>query len=167
MSDFSEAQPLVPEAERFTAILLPHRSLSRKGFVILMALVGLSSCAAGLIFVFMGAWPVTGFFGLDVLLLYGAFQLNYRAGRLFEKIELDENELRVTRVYPSGHAESWSFNPYWVRLELEEHETSADVMSLRSHGKVLVFGSFLSDGEKKDFAQALKQALATHRSSKI
>jgi len=124
-----------------------------------MAVVIGVSFLTGLGFFLLGAWPVMGFFGLDVLLVYLAFQLNYRAARLHELIELNASELRLTRVYPSGRSQSWSFNPYWVRLELEEFETQADRLSLRSHGKVLTFGSFLSDEEKRGFADALSMAL--------
>ena len=58
----------------FSAVLTPHRSLSATGFLILMMLVGGVSFAAGIVFLMMGAWPVFGFFGLDVLLLYLAFR---------------------------------------------------------------------------------------------
>jgi uncharacterized membrane protein len=143
----------------FRAILLPHRSLGRKGFIILMAVVSGVSFLGGLGFYLLGAWPVMAFFGLDVLLIYGAFRLNYRAARLHELVELTASELRLTRVYPSGHSRSWSFNPYWVRLELEEHQAEADRLSLRSHGRVLIFGSFLSDAEKRGLADALSTAL--------
>jgi uncharacterized membrane protein len=124
-----------------------------------MSVVIAISFITGLAFYMLGAWPVMGFFGLDVLLIYGAFKLNYRAARLHELVELSENELRLTRVYPSGHSQSWTFNPYWVRLELEERETEADRLSLRSHGRVLTFGNFLSDDEKRGFADALAAAL--------
>jgi uncharacterized membrane protein len=146
-------------ARHFRAVLLPHRSLGRKGFVVLMSVVSVVSFVTGLGFYLLGAWPVMGFFGLDVLLIYAAFRLNYRAARLHELIELSADELRLTRVYPSGRSQSWSFNPYWVRLELEKHETQADRLSLRSHGRVLTFGSFLSDEEKRGFADALSDAL--------
>jgi uncharacterized membrane protein len=146
-------------AGHFRAILLPHRSLGRKGFIILMSGVGLVSLLTGLGFYLMGAWPVAGFLGLDMLLIYAAFRLNYRAARLHERVELTASELRLTRIYPSGRSQSWSFNPYWVRLELEERETQADRLSLRSHGRVLTFGSFLSDEEKRGFAEALTAAL--------
>ena len=145
--------------EQFRAILLPHRSLGRKGFVALMGVVCLVSAFAALRFYQLGAWPVIAFFGLNVLLIYGAFRLNYRAAKLYELIELTASELRLTRVYPSGHSQSWSFNPYWVRLELEEFEAEADRLSLRYHGRVLTFGSFLSDEEKRGFAHALGAAL--------
>jgi uncharacterized membrane protein len=151
-------QPLPPPGH-FRAILLPHRSLGRKGFIILMSAICVVSLVAGLAFLLHGAWPVMGFLGLDVLLIFGAFRLNYRAARLHEFIELTESELRLTRTYPSGRSQSWTFNPYWVRLELEEYETQADRLSLRSHGRVLVFGNFLSDEEKRGFADALTAAL--------
>lgn len=124
-----------------------------------MSVICAVSLAAGLAFLLRGAWPVMGFLGLDVLLIYGAFRLNYRDARLREFIELTESELRLTRVHPSGRMQSWTFNPYWVRLELEEYETQADRLSLRSHGRVLIFGNFLSDEEKRGFADALKAAL--------
>ena len=154
-------------AEQFRAILLPHRSLGRKGFITLMVVVSAISFLTGLGFFLLGAWPVMGFFGLDVLLIYLAFRMNYRAARLHELIELNASELRLTRVYPSGQSQSWSFNPYWVRLELEEFETQADRLSLKSHGKVLTFGNFLSDEEKRGFADALGRALHMFKGAQV
>ena len=110
---------------RFTATLLPHRSLSRKGFLILMIAIGSVSVIGGAMFVSMGAWPVTGFFGLAAVLCYACFRWNYRAARLAEKIDLAEKELRVTRLHPSGKSESWSFNPYWVRFQHERRDFAA------------------------------------------
>jgi len=83
-----------PEAH-FSAVLLPHRSLGRKGFIILMGVISLVSFITGIAFYMQGAWPVLGFFGLDVLLIYGAFRLNYRAARLRETIELTQSEAGV------------------------------------------------------------------------
>jgi uncharacterized membrane protein len=152
---------------QFRAVLLPHRSLGRKGFLIFMGVVSALSFFTGLAFYMLGAWPVLGFVALDVLLIYIAFRLNYRAGRLYETVDLNESELRVTRVYPSGRADSWSFNPYWARLELEEIESGGNRLSVRSHGRVLRFGSFLTDDEKRSFASALDTALHTMRGVRI
>jgi uncharacterized membrane protein len=111
-------------------------------------------------FYMIGAWPVLGFMGLDVALIYAAFKLNYRSGRLYETVDLTPQALTVTRVQPSGKAQSWSFNPYWVRLLLEERIGRSSELSLASHGDRLVFASFLSDPEREDFARALRSALA-------
>ena len=67
-------------------MLTPHRSLGPTGFLILMAVLGGVSFAAGIVFLLVGAWPVFGFFGLDVLLIYCAFRLNYRAARAYEEV---------------------------------------------------------------------------------
>jgi uncharacterized membrane protein len=148
----------------FSATLLPHRSLSRKGFIGLMLAISVVSFVSGAVFVAMGAWPVSGFFGLDVLLLYCAFRLNYRTGRIREQIDMSGPELRITRRHPSGKAESWTFNPYWVRFEHVRRENGADELSLSSHGRKLIFGAFLSDIEKESFADALSSALAKQKS---
>ncbi len=153
-------EPDEPPLPQFSATLLPHRSLSRKGFVALMATIAGFSSATGIAFAIRGAWPVPAFCGFAVALLYLAFRLNYRAGRMSESIVLAGRELRVTRIHPSGRTESWSFNPYWVKIQHVRREYSADELSLASHGRKLVFGTFLSDGEKDSFAAAFNAALA-------
>jgi uncharacterized membrane protein len=151
-------------ASHFRAVLTPHRSLGPKGFMILMAAIGVVSFATGLFFYLLGAWPVIGFMGLDVLLIYVAFKLNFRALRLYETIDLTDDALTVTRVAPSGEAQSWSFNPYWVRLSLQQRLGRSSELSIASHGSRLVFASFLSDDERADFASALSTALSEARS---
>jgi uncharacterized membrane protein len=149
----------------FRAVLLPHRSLGRKGFIVLMTTIAGVSLAVGIASYAVGAWPVSAFLGLDALFVYGAFRLNYRAGRLYETVELTARELRLTRVHPGGRRECWAFNPYWVRLELEECEDTASSLFLRLHGRTLCFGHFLSNDEKRDFADALDAALLGVRSA--
>jgi uncharacterized membrane protein len=152
---------LVPQEPRyFSAILTPHRSLGPKGFMVLMTAVCAISFGTGLLFYMIGAWPVVGFMGLDVALIYIAFKLNFRALRLYETVELTQEALTVTRVEPSGKAQSWDFNPYWVRLRLEQRRGRSTELSLASHGKRLVFASFLTDSEREDFALALSSALS-------
>ncbi len=152
-----------PPFALFSATLLPHRSLSRKGFITLMLATGSASLATGVAFAMRGAWPVTGFSALVVVLLYLAFRLNYRSARLSERIVLGERELRITRLHPSGERESWSFNPYWVNFQHLRRDYEADELSLASHGRKLVFGAFLSDSEKDSFAAALNAALARQK----
>lgn len=161
----TEANAAPQEPSRFSAVLTPHRSLGPKGFMVLMGAVCAVSFATGLFFYLLGAWPVIGFMGLDVALIYVAFRLNFRALRRYETVDLTQDALTVTRVAASGQSQSWSFNPYWVRLSLEPRLGRSSELSLASHGKRLVFASFLSDAEREDFASALSSALASARSS--
>ena len=145
-------------------MLTPHRSLGPKGFMVLMGAVCVVSFGTGLLFYLIGAWPVIGFMGLDVALIYIAFKLNFRALRLYETVDLTPDALTVTRVAPSGKAQSWSFNPYWVRLSVKPRGGRSSELSIVSHGKRLVFASFLTDEEREDFASALSRALTSARS---
>lgn len=128
-----------------------------------MVAISAISFATGLMFYLMGAWPVMGFMGLDVLLVYLAFRINFRALRLYETVDLTQDALTVTRVAPTGRSQAWHFNPYWVRLSLDERVGRMSELSLASHGQRLVFGSFLTDPEREDFAAALKEALRAAR----
>lgn len=128
----------------------------------MMALGGVSF-VAGMAFLLMGAWPVFGFFGLDVLLVYIAFRLNYRSGRAYELVELTADNLKVTHVSPSGKQQCFDFNPYWVRVNLAEQPDGRTNLRLASHGRELEFGRFHTDDERREFAAALKTALAAAR----
>ena len=145
-------------------VLHPHRSLSPRGFLILMTVVSLVSFAAGMVFLLMGAWPVMGFFGLDVALVYFAFKLNYRSGMIYETVDLSQELLQLTRFYPSGAKDVFEFNPYWARVRLTtDRPDGRTSMRLSAQGREILFGQFLTDDERKDFTGALSGALLATR----
>ena len=144
----------------FSATLTPHRSLGRVGFLILMLLFGAVSFVTGMLFLMMGAWPVFGFFGLDVLLLYWAFRLNYRHAEAYEQVTVTCSELKVRKVSHLGRVREWVLNPLWVKLDkIEIEEFGTDRLFLISRGKKLAIGTFLGPDEKADFARELGKAL--------
>ncbi len=147
----------------FEACLRPHRSLGRRGFVILMGAVAAVSLLASMRFWIIGAWPVSAFFVLDVALLWGAFKLNNHAARRFEAVELREDELVVRQVDPRGRERATRFQPYWVRVERPDPELLHSQLVLRSHGRSLAVGSFLPMEERIAFADALGEALRRFR----
>jgi uncharacterized membrane protein len=144
----------------FDALLSPHRSLSSRGFVILLTVVCAVSFAAGLVSFLAGAWPVVGFLGLDVALLYGAFRINYRRGRMHETLALTRRDLTVRRVDHRGRAASWRFQPTWLQVLIDDPPRHRSELVLRSHGRSLVIGAFLTPAERFDLATALRCALA-------
>ena len=158
------AGPGAPEPVLFSALLTPHRSLNRTGFVLLMAFLTLISFAAGVAFLIMGAWPVVGFFGLDVLAIYWAFRINYRRALAREEISVTPSELRVRRVSHRGHVMEWVLNPVWVRLDQIAHEEfGIEKLYLVSRGRRVSIGNFLGAEEKASFSNALKEGLAAAR----
>jgi uncharacterized membrane protein len=149
-----------PEPKLFSAIVTPHRSLSRVGFLIVMAAVGGVSFVAGTVFLILGAWPVFGFFGLDVLLIYWAFRANYRAAAAYEEVTVTASELRVRKVSHRGKVSEWTLNPLWVKLDRETHEEfGIEHLFLVSRGRRLPVASFLGPQEKESFAVALGAAI--------
>ena len=136
-------------------ILYPHRSLSPKGFLILMLCIIFVSFSIGAFFMLKGAWPVFGLFGLDVLLIYIAFKVNYHNAKRYEKIRLWENSLIIKKKSDNGKSNTWKFNPYWVRLEMKKSQSRSSDLNLSSHGKTISIGSFLSNQEKEEVANTL------------
>jgi uncharacterized membrane protein len=152
--------PEAPEPELFKALLTPHRSLNRTRFIVLMAFISAISFAAGIVFLMMGAWPVFGFFGLDVIAIYWAFKVNFRAAKAREEVSVTPSELRLRRISHRGHVVEWVLNPLWVRLDQEVHEEfGIERLYLVSRGRHIAIGSFLGPEEKASFAKALTAAL--------
>jgi uncharacterized membrane protein len=155
-----------PEAapELFSALLTPHRSLNRTGFLVVMAFISVISFAAGLAFLLMGAWPVLGFFGLDVLALYWAFRINFRGAKASEEILVTPSELRLRRVSHRGHVMEFVLNPLWVQLDRKTHaEYGIEKLYLVSKGRRIAIASFLGPEEKASFSNALAIALQAAR----
>lgn len=144
----------------FSAVLTPHRSLSRKGFLILMTVLGLISFATGMAFLLAGAWPVFGFCGLDVLVIYGAFRVSFRRAKAYEQVTVTPSELTVRKVSHQGRISEWTLNPLWVKLDRVVHaEFGIERLFLVSHGRRLAIAGFLGPQEKESFALALSAAL--------
>lgn len=148
-----------PDTVLFDAHLAPHASLPRGGFALLMAVLCVISFAAGVAFVSIGAWPVLGFFGLDVAAVYFAFRISYRRARRYETVRLTAKQLAIERVSPGGQVERFEFQPYWLRVLMDDPPRHESRLTLRSHGRSLVIGSFLSPAERLELAQELRAAL--------
>jgi uncharacterized membrane protein len=141
-------------------MLTPHRSLGGAGFLVLMGVISLVSFAGGVVFTIVGAWPVGGFFGLDAVLIYWAFRVNYRTADAYEEVTVTPSELRVKKVSHRGEVAEWSLNPAWTRLDRETHEDFGLLrLFLVSRGRRLAVAAFLGPAEKETFAAALSAAI--------
>ena len=143
------------------AILTPHRSLSREGFLILMTVIVGLNLTIGMFFFVIGAWPVVGFMGLDVTLIWWAFRANFADARRAEHIEITSDELVLRRLAEDRPVQEQRFARRWVRVELEEDQERELVgpLYLRFGGKRTEIASFLGAQERLSFANALKAAL--------
>lgn len=147
------------------ATLTPHRSLSRQGFLTVMSLVAVVNFAVGILFFAIGAWPVAGFAGLDVLLIWWAFRANFADARISERISITDHDVIIERLDRHGHSAREGFVRRWVRVELEEDRERELIGALHlvSGARRIMVGAFLPPDERKSLALALRQALAIPR----
>src|SRR5487761_1622099 len=147
----------------FDARLQPYRSLPPRGFGVVMAVLAGASFVMSVGCIMLGAWPVTGFFGLDVALVYLAFRASYRSARKVEHVRLTASDLTVERIGVGGDRRRWRFEPVWARLVFEEVDENVKRLSLASHGQRLSLGAFLSPAERRTLYRDLADALARWR----
>lgn len=148
----------------FNAVLTPYRSLGRRGLAILVAITLVIALFNVIFFLVADALPVAMFFGLDILLLYGAFYLNYRAARAREEVSVSRTELRIRKVSPSGRARISRYNPFWARFHVDRHhEFGITGMAVTGEGRRTPVGGFLNPDDRESFARAFTSALATVR----
>ena len=149
----------------FERVLLPYRSLPPRGFNILMLVLAGISIAVGTLFVSLGAWPVCGFFGLDVALVYLAFRLSYRSARQRETLRLAEDDFTVERIGIRGDRRLWRFQAFWLRVIFEESPDESNRLVIASHGQSLTIGAFLPPPVRREVATSLHDALRRWRTT--
>ena len=143
----------------FSTTLRPHHSANRRTINWLLGILFVAFAITGIGFSLIGAWPVMGFFGLNIALLVGAFYLNTRAGRASEVIDLTAEELTVRRIDPWGRENEWSFQTQWLHITMRAAPYGLDQLEVRSHGRTLVIGKFLSPEVRQRVCDNLRQAL--------
>jgi uncharacterized membrane protein len=145
-------------AVHFATSLSPHRSLSAEGFRFVMLGAVAANLVIGLPMFVMGAWPVFGFMGLDVFLLWWLFKRSYLDARRSETLLLTDRELVVVRVAPDGEREELRLDAYWLKVEATEER-----LVVTSRGNRAVIGRFLGPEERLRVADRLKAAIAEMR----
>lgn len=163
-----EATPKpVPKTVYFDTELRPHRSLGPTGFAIVMLSASILGFAIGISFMVAGAWPVFGFCGLELILLYVAFRLNYRSGKSYEHIRLTDEGLQIRRYGPKGETGRTDIEPSWLRVTVSETPPNKGHLVLSSHGRSVTVGEFLPPAERHEIAAALRAAIDRYRAPAV
>jgi len=147
------------EALHFEAVIVPHRSLSVRALRRLLLVICLMCGASAAVFVWLGAWPVGGFTGLELLLAAFLFRLNARAVRGSEMLLLTDAGLRVIRTAPDGARRERTLSPAWLNLVMEDRPGRVPALLLVARETRIEIGRDLGEAEKRDLAEALGGAL--------
>ena len=142
----------------FEALIVPYRSLTRKGVTIVIGSLMALSAAVALRFWLWGAWPVVLFSLFDVPLVGLLLAINMRRARASELIMLSAQELTVTRTDPAGRQKQISMPSAWLRVDLESGHGIPRLL-VRSHGRGYEVGAFLHEPDKRSLFEALREAL--------
>ncbi|MBO0905334.1 DUF2244 domain-containing protein [Jiella sp. MQZ13P-4] len=120
------------------------------------------SLVTGSLFLMNGAWPVVGFFGLDVLVLWWAFSANYRAAKAREEVCVTRTDCAIRKTSPKGIVREAHHNPFFAHFHVSRHEEIGITrMSVDSRNVSTEIGSFLNPDDKDSFAEAFRRALIT------
>lgn len=157
-------EPQPAERPIFEALLYPHRSLGRNGYAILIAGTAMIMLIYGLVFVVIGAWPIFGFLGGEWLLFWILFRKHHRGDDRAERIRVYPDHLLLERYDRRGGHTALRLQPYWLNVILERAEEPDNALYLRSHGRTIAVGAFLSPQERRDLAAELRGVLSRHRS---
>jgi uncharacterized membrane protein len=149
----------------FDQELHPNPPLGARGIGIVIGVVaGLSFCA-GILFILHGAWPVTPFFGADVLLLAWAFKASVRASKRRERLVLTADRFVIVHIAPDGATRREEINPYWLRIDHDDPELVGRDLVLLNRGRRWVVGSFLGAEDRTRLAEDLRRALRRARTA--
>jgi uncharacterized membrane protein len=145
------------------ATITPNRSLSRRGFVVLLAGLTAVNLLTAAMFWIAGAWPIPVFLGLDVLGVFIAFRISYRGARVRERVMVSADEVRVRYETPHGAKQVWVSPTAFTAVALEDVGAHGSRVRLSLSGKRLTVGAALSPKERVDFGRALEAAVGRAR----
>lgn len=141
------------------AVITPNRSLSQRGFIVLISIITAFNVAAAAVFLSMGAHFVPMFLGLDLVAVIAAFVASYAAARRVERVMVTSREIRVVQETPSSSELVWESPTAFTRVAVEIEDERVVDLRLRVSGKERPVAQALSPAERRDFAKALETAI--------
>ena len=146
----------------YSITLKPYRSLSKIGFILLMVVLCTFCFVTGIMFIKIGAWPVFGFFGLDVFLVYVFFKLSFKSGEEFEVINLTKKKLIIEKYKLKKIIRTYVFDANWIKIKILNPKSHTNKLQISSKNKSLIVGSFLRPDERIEVFQNIQNALRRH-----
>lgn len=140
------------------AVLAPNRSLSRQARRLLILVFATANAVPAAFFIAHGAFPVSGFMGLDVLALIWALHVSERSGKARERVLVSPASIQVTRRRPDARESHYAVSPLWARVQDDPR-----AVRISAGGADVYVAGFLAPFERAAFAEALKDALARAR----
>ena len=148
------------EAEVHRYTLQPNQSMSWKGNLVFLGGLLALFVLTGAAFALMGFWPVIPFAGLDLALVAYALYRVARACQAREVIRIDASSVTIEKGRRRPET-SDVFQRAWARLQWRRFPSRLhpNRLFVRSHGRSVEIGGFLTEAERGDLADALGKHL--------
>ena len=156
----------MPATLYMDAVITPHRSLSRKGFAVLLGVVIAFNLAVGTLMVVLRAFPVPVFLGADVLAVVIAFRASYRGAGQRERVRVTADEVSVAHEWSRGRRTVWRSPTAFTRVLVEQPTDHETRVRLAISDRALTIGHALSPGERAGLAEALERAIVAARAER-
>jgi uncharacterized membrane protein len=159
--------PDFSDSPAFSAEIRPQRSASERGINVFILVLAPIFLAPGIGFALVDAWPVAGFLGLDLAVLYGALRFSLRAGRARERITIGGGRVRVTRTDPRGRAETWDAPLDAARIAPTGQPGVSGGVAIHVHGSAIAVGRWLDAEDRRHLSDELLAAARGARASPL
>ena len=140
--------------------IYPNQSLTPKGLLLLMFFITVPASFIGITFFILGAWPVLGFMGLEVLLIYIAFKVLFYKNKFYEHIILDKEKLSIFFKKQNNTITKIELEPTWLQVQIENIYETEDMLTISSHGKKIILANFLIPEERVKLAKKIRYGLS-------
>ena len=143
-------------------VIRPNRSLSWAQTKLVYLTLATLCMLVALGFTLMGFWLVLPFAGAEVLLLAAGFYLCALSGRETEVVRIKDDRIAIEKGREQTRT-VWELDRTWARIELlpARIQWYPSRLVIRSHGKQLQLGAFLTDGEREQLARELERAISS------
>lgn len=154
-------RPLYMDAE-----ITPNRSLSQRGFIVLISIVTVLNCLSAAVFISVGAHLVPLFIGADLVAVVVAFLVSFQAAKRIERVQVTAAEISITHETPKWRRLIWRSPTAFTRVAVEVEEDRTVGLKLALSGKEVAVAEALSPAERAAFARALEHAIRQARSER-
>lgn len=139
--------------------LWPYRSLPKRGFVIVIAILATLLWLPAMALLGSAAlWGLLPFMAATIAVVWFALQRSYRDGEILEELRITPELTQLTRSERNGPLKSWDCNTYWAQVHM--HESDGPVphyVTLKGNGREVEIGAFLSEDERRKLFGELLQ----------
>ena len=144
--------------------LVPNHSLTARSAVLFYLSIVAMPLVIASAFTMAGFWPILPFAGLEVAALGVALYWSMRKTRVRELIRVDERNVLI-RTHRPGKNREYEFLRYWTQIKLVRPKATywPSRLILRSKGRSVEIGSFLTDDERDDLKRRLSEVIESDR----